>query len=771
MSDYDGARQDEAEVTAESAVEVEETPEAKAERLRVETIMVLARKRFKTCVDGWAHYRSQAILDAKFRAGTWKERSFQWPDGVQEQRQQEERPCVTVNRMPAFIRQITNAARAARLRIRVVPVDDQSDPKTAEALQGIIRNIEMTSFADRAYSMAADKQAEQGLGFIGLVTEFSNETDFKQRIRIKRKLNPLGIYVDPAVQEADYSDAEYGFEVADLDRATYKDLYGKDAPAPTCLATYEDEGDATGDWFPNGKVRVARYVCRERGPRKRIAELSDGTTIQNFRGKEHADELLKLDPPVYVVRDRFVQPKKMVLRVIDAVNIIEESEWPADSIPWIPMLGDELLIDGERDNRGVVRDSKGSGQAYNVQVSAMIEAVGRGQKATVLGYLGQFGAKDSPQRKAWETAHKRPVPFLEASLLDIDGKPAPLPREVSFEADTHNIVIALQQTDNDYKITAGFNDASLGERGPQESGKAIRLRQDQDTLGSSHYLDNHRFALVALGRQLIQLIRRVLDVPTVHRILGIDNKPKKVMVFSGQERDPRAPQFQTPDGEPWQLPDGVDGIFDLSVGEFDVEVSPGPQHGSRRQEIAEQIGELIGKLPPQVGVNFLDIFFKMLDFAESAEMAARAEQMLPPEMRKQKDGQAPLSPEAQAQIAQLQAQLAQVMQAAQQMQQQIATDEAKQRAQVVMKQNELASKERIENAKMRLTLIEHQTDLIGEKALAVLQGEIDKQLLAAEAANARSLESLKHTHTVEEMVVADHLAPEPAPAAEGGTSA
>ncbi|CUI09440.1 Portal protein [Janthinobacterium sp. CG23_2] len=35
----------------------------------------------------------------------------QWPEEVRRQREQEGRPCLTVNRMPAFIRQVTNDAR------------------------------------------------------------------------------------------------------------------------------------------------------------------------------------------------------------------------------------------------------------------------------------------------------------------------------------------------------------------------------------------------------------------------------------------------------------------------------------------------------------------------------------------------------------------------------------------------------------------------------------------------------------------------------------
>src|SRR5262245_54112627 len=86
-----------------------ETPEGKAERERVEKVLRIARQRFKTACDAEEHYRRQAVLDGKFRAGTWGDSSYQWPDGVQQERISQQRPCLTINRAPGFIRQVTNS--------------------------------------------------------------------------------------------------------------------------------------------------------------------------------------------------------------------------------------------------------------------------------------------------------------------------------------------------------------------------------------------------------------------------------------------------------------------------------------------------------------------------------------------------------------------------------------------------------------------------------------------------------------------------------------
>jgi hypothetical protein len=767
----------EASVTVESATSVEETPAAKLTRERDAKVLAIMRTRLRNCISAEEHYRTEAIDDSKFRAGTWGKKSFQWHAGIQEQRIADGRPCITVNKMPGFVRQVTNQARQANLRIQVSPVDDKGDPATAEVLQGIIHNIETTSFADRAYTMGSEKQAEQGRGYFRLLLEWADKFSggatkaaFRLRIKIKREKNPLAIYVDPAAQEADSSDADWGLKATDIDTAVFEDLTGHKPPTPSAMESIEGAGDQTGDWFPNGKVRYVEYFSREtRGERKHVALMSSGEVI------EYPDEAQKAVIEGLgdkIVLDRWVQKKVMVWRKCTATAIYEESVWPADAQPWIPVIGDELEVEGEKDFRGVVRDSKDSGRLYNVEVSALIENVGLGQKAPVVGYRGQFGAEGSPMRNAWKTANKKPHAFLEVEPMDLDGKPAPIPQRVPFETNVQGIVIALEQTNEDYKSTAGFRDASLGERGPQESGKAILARQKQDELGSSHYLDNLRFSLCAAGRQLIQLIRATYDVPTIIRILGKDERPKKVMVFSGADKDPRADKYLQNDPAtgakvPFQLPKGVSGIFDLGLGEYDIEVQASPSSGTRRQEAVEAMSALFQRLPPEIAAKFLDLYFLVMDFPMGRQLADRAKKMLPPEFQGEEEGGgADVPPAVQAELQQLKQQLTEMATAGKAIQQELETEQGKQAAQAQLKDKELASNERvkaaelasrekIEGMKQRAKFIEQQLEQKAERSLVLLEAELDHLRRQDEHQQALEHKDLEHAETVDART-ADH---------------
>src|SRR5688572_12915635 len=140
----------------------------------------------------------------------------QWNQQTIADRQSDDRPVITINRIRQFTRQVLNAQRAANISIRVLPVDSGSDVKTAEILQGLIRHIEQQSNASVAYNTGAGHQVLIGRGWWRVVSEFDNDTDFQANLRIKRIRNPFSVYVDPAAQEADYSDARFIILVEDM---------------------------------------------------------------------------------------------------------------------------------------------------------------------------------------------------------------------------------------------------------------------------------------------------------------------------------------------------------------------------------------------------------------------------------------------------------------------------------------------------------------------------------------------------------------------------
>ena len=200
---------------------------------------------------------------------------------------------------------------------------------------------------------------------------------------------------------------------------------------------------------------------------------------------------------------------------------------------------------------------------------------------------------------------------------------------------------ALAASD-DMKAIMGLHDASLGARSNETSGRAIMMRQREGDVSTFHFQDNLNRAIRHGGRILVDLIPKVYATPRVVRVLGADKSSRLV---------PLNRKFA--DG-------GVERIFDLSVGRYDLAVEAGPSFTTRREEAATQMMQLIQAFPqaaPVIG----DLVAEKLDWPGAAEIARRLKTLLPPALRENESGQgqqpAPppqpaLPPQAQQAVAQ-----------------------------------------------------------------------------------------------------------------------
>jgi len=113
------------------------------------------------------------------------------------ERQAEGRPCLTINRLPAFIRQVVNDARQNKPAIVCHPVGDGADPKTAELMNGLIRHIEQSSDAEVAYDTALDFAVTGGFGYFRINTRYADDDSFHQDLAIEPVADPFSVYGDP----------------------------------------------------------------------------------------------------------------------------------------------------------------------------------------------------------------------------------------------------------------------------------------------------------------------------------------------------------------------------------------------------------------------------------------------------------------------------------------------------------------------------------------------------------------------------------------------
>lgn len=526
--------------------------------------------------------------------------SDQWDASIRTNRMGSQRPCLTINRLPQFTRQITNGLRQNMPSIRTIPVND-ADEDVAKIFDGMMRQIQESSQAGIAYASANNSQVICGIGFFRIVTEYCNEKNFDKEIKIKRIKNPLSVYVDPAAIEPDYSDAQWMFITEDLTFEEFERRY----PGKTAVTadTLTGQGDPVRSWLTGDKntMRIAEYFSIEDGKETTIYQLEDGSIVTQL--PEGMKEVAK----------RTVRERKVVWRIISALQTLEEKPWDGKYIPIIPVIGEEIDVDGRRVIKGMVRDAIDPQRMYNYMVSAQTEAIALAPKAPFIIANGQLeGFKG-----IWDNLNVTNYAYLPYNPVVNGGVAVPTPQRQNVEPPIQAMTLAANQFADDLKGVTGIYDAALGARGNETSGKAINARKMQGDVSNYHYLDNFSYSQLHCGRIMIDLIPKTYDTARIVQCLGEDGtvEHKKINQPSGEKDN-----------------NGIEKIYDVTQGEYNVIVNTGPSYKTKRQEDSEIMAQLAQGNPDMMKVAG-DIIVRNMDLPGSQELSDRLKKTLPPELQ------------------------------------------------------------------------------------------------------------------------------------------
>lgn len=584
-----------------------------------------AREQYERCKEAELHNRKTALEDINFAR-----RGEQWPDTIRKQRETEGRPCLTINKLPVFIRQVVNDSRQNKPSIKVHPADSKSDPETADIIGGMIRNIEYISNADVAYDTAIECAVSGGFGYWRVVTDFAHDDAFEMDLLIKRVSNPFSVYGDPNSSQADSSDWDVAFVVDRLSKQQFETQYGK-------AAKVNWEADAWNgmigtDWRDEERVMVAEHWTREEVDRP-IVVLQDGTVLDKEALTTDPDLQIQLAVgAIQVHGERVAKSKKVTQRIMSGLEELDKKEWPGRYIPIIPVYGDEFDIEGRRYFRSLIHSAIDAQRMFNYWRTASTELVALAPKVP---FIGPKGAFDSDIDR-WNTANTRSHPFLE---YDHKGNlPPPQRQPLDMGVAAGALQEALNASD-DIKSIIGLYDASLGARSNETSGRAILARQREGDVATFHFMDNLARAIRHTGRILIDLIPKIYDKPRIVRVMGEDGSEQVQPINQQFQAPPQAQPGQQPD----PMAEPIMKMHDLTAGKYDLTVTTGPSFTTRREEAAMQMTELLRAFPPAAPVIGPELA-KNLDWPGADKIATKLEAMangqLPPEVQEQiKQGQ------------------------------------------------------------------------------------------------------------------------------------
>src|SRR4051812_9561811 len=188
---------------------------------QTQQFLATARKRWRQSSECESELRKDMLDDLRFY------NAEQWPDNIKLDRVLDGRPCLTINRLPQFVRQVLNQARQQRPAIQYNPIDNGADVDTAEVLQGIARSIERGSNAPMAYNSAGEHQVIMGRGWLRVRADWIAEDSFDQEILIECPEDAFTVYPDVASGKPDGSDAMWGFLIARMPWYEYHLRYPK----------------------------------------------------------------------------------------------------------------------------------------------------------------------------------------------------------------------------------------------------------------------------------------------------------------------------------------------------------------------------------------------------------------------------------------------------------------------------------------------------------------------------------------------------------------
>lgn len=524
------------------------------------------RKSFAADISADEDNRNAALEDSLFVAGE------QWDDTIKQRRLREKKPCLTINRLPAFVGQVVGNRRMNETTIKVTP-DVGGNKQAAQLRQGLIRSIEKTSRADRAYNNAFQNAVICGIGNFQLAVEYAYDDVFEQDIRIKPVNNPLAVVWDKNSIEPTGADAEHCYVIEEVSAADFKAAYpnGKQGDLEYDSGISQNVG---GGWYEDNMIRVVHH-WQMRYEERELWLMLDGDVrdVTNLTPNEK-DALLAdvvIDPDTEEPYSRPSLRSFAVLHVCTGTDILEGPyELPIKRVPVFRVPGWEIDTAYSRQRFGVVRFAKDPQRMHNYWRSVIVEKLMLTPKAP---WVASDEAVKGREQE-WRHAH-----LSNDTLLVYNGEAAAPPTRVPPAQLEPALIQEASMASQDMKDVTNIHEATLGQTSNEVSGRAILARQRVGELGSIVFQDNLDMAIEECGRTINDLIPVVYDTERVVKVIDVDE-------FGTEAEDLRVINSEVDDDS-----------IDVTVGKYSVTVYSGPSQVTRRLDAQEGMLNMVNAMP------------------------------------------------------------------------------------------------------------------------------------------------------------------------------
>lgn len=569
----------------------------------------------------WSRIYDQGRADKEFVTI----RGGQWDNDVYNSRKAAKIPTLEINLLRTYCRQQVNIARQSRPSALIKPIDNADDPKIAKIWQGLVKDFELSCGAENALDTAVENAIYSGIGFYRLATDYVDAQSFSQEPKYLPIHNPEAVLIDPLSKELDGSDMSWAIVAEWVNKDVLEAQYGED------IGEGFDSLNNPNQWVntSDDTICVAECFWIEE-VKEKLCLLEDGSTVWK---KDLIDGQI-------VTRERDSMRRTVQWAKVTGSKVLERGEFPSEYIPIFPIYGEVTWIENDRHVFGLVHFAKDPQRLFNywksteaLQLSEMVDAPWLASYESIANH-----------EDIWKNPKgHRVLPYN--ATMDGTGAAIPPPQRIGFPGSPTGVLNAAMGAQQNITDILNMHAPVMGAQGNETSGVAIRQRQMQSETAQFHFDDNRNKTYRHSTRVAIQVMQKIYDIPMVKRIIGVDGQAELVKL--------------DPNGQ-------GEGIFNPSIGRFDVAIDTSPAYQTMREQTFSQLTELIQAQPDLIKV-FGDLMMKNSPFLDSAEMAQRLSALIDPAVKStmQEGGQNPevqaVMAQAEQQMQQLQAQLEQAM--------------------------------------------------------------------------------------------------------------
>jgi hypothetical protein len=276
-----------------------------------------------------------------------------------------------------------------------------------------------------------------------------------------------------------------------------------------------------------------------------------------------------------------IVPKRTIRKyVVDALEVLDDTDWIGSLIPLFPVLGPEVYIDGKLHRLSLIAGAIDSQRALNYVATTATELAGALPKSPWIGPKGSFA---DPR---WQTANSEMWAYLEYDPVLVTDETtghqsqAPPPQRNMWEAPIQWLLALGAYFSDAIKAVTAIYDASLGANKGDQSGKAIEQLRSESNVGNFSYADNLHRCIEVIYDQMCCIVPRIMDGPRAVTIVKPDSQHEVVQInqiFSGDEKDKKA--------------------NNICIGEYSVRVTVGPSWDTRQKEAVVALNDFFQAAP------------------------------------------------------------------------------------------------------------------------------------------------------------------------------